>query len=58
MDYLGGWLGKKHQWVTLQNRPLIGSQLCHWNVTLYGHITILMTLSHVVVTFSNETFNT
>ena len=37
MDYLGHWLGEEHQWVTLQNRSLIGSQLRHWKFTLYGH---------------------
>jgi len=37
MDHLGRWLGEEHQWVTLQNRLLIRSQLRHWNVTLYGY---------------------
>jgi len=37
MDYLGRWLGEEHQWVTSQNRLLIGSQLRHWNFTLYGY---------------------
>jgi len=55
MDYLGRWLGEEHQWVTLQNRSLIGSQLRHSNVTLYGYT---LNFSHVVTTFSNDTFNT
>jgi len=25
MDYLWRWLREEHQWVSLQNRPLIGS---------------------------------
>jgi len=38
MDYLGRWLGEEHQWMTFQNHSLIGSQLGHWNVTLYVYI--------------------
>ena len=49
MDYLGRWLGDERQWVTLKNLPLTGSQLRHWNITLYGHTTILSTLSHLVM---------
>ena len=44
MDYLGRWLGEEHQWVTLQNRSLIGSQLRHWNFKLCGY----------TLNFSNE----
>ena len=49
MDCLGRWLGEGHQWVTLQNRPLIASQLRYcqfWNATF---MVILSTLSHLVV---------
>ena len=37
MDYLWRWVVEEHQWVTVQNHPLFGSQLCHWNVTLYSY---------------------
>jgi regulation of enolase protein 1 (concanavalin A-like superfamily) len=54
MDCLGRWLGEEHQWVTVQNRRLIGSQLRHcqfWIVTFYGY-----TLNSF--SFSSETVNT
>jgi hypothetical protein len=51
MDYLGRCVVEEYQLVTVQNRPLIGSQLLHWIVTLYGYTPYFYS-------FSTETFNT